>query len=79
MNQFERALLNPTSVYQKPMDVVHDESLSRDQKIQILERWEYDARELQVAEEENMPELTPKEKGSMLSRVIEALIELGAR
>lgn len=79
MNQFKKALLSPTSVYQKPMDVVHDESLSRDQKIQILERWEYDARELQVAEEENMPELTPKEKGSMLSRVIEALIELGAR
>lgn len=78
MSKFEQALLNPTNIYQKPMDVVHDESLSRDQKIQILRQWEYDARELQVAEEENMPELTPREKGSMLSRVLEALNELGA-
>jgi hypothetical protein len=78
MSKFEQALLNPTNVYQNPMDVVKDDSLTRDQKIQILHQWEYDARELQVAEEENMPELTPKEKGNMLSRVLDALHALGA-
>jgi hypothetical protein len=78
MSKFESALLNPTSIYQNPMDVVHDDSLTREQKIKILHQWEYDARELQVAEEENMPELTPKEKGSMLSRVLDALHALGA-
>lgn len=78
MSKLEQALLDPTSVYQLPMDVVRDNSLTREQKIQILHRWEYDARELQVAEEENMPELTSEQHGSMLSRVLDALHELGA-
>jgi len=33
---------------------VAEQSLNTDQKIQILRRWEYDARELAVAEEESM-------------------------
>lgn len=78
MSKLEQALLDPTSVYKHPMDVVRDSSLTREQKIQILHRWEYDARELQVAEEENMPELTSEKQGSMLSRVLDALHELGA-
>jgi len=76
--KFEQALLDPTSVYALPMDVVKDNSLTRDQKIQILHRWEYDAHELQVAEEENMPDLTPKGGSSMMSRVLDALHALGA-
>lgn len=77
MDKFDLALLNPPSVYPLPMDVVKDNSLTREQKIQILHRWEYDARELQIAEEENMPELA-NEHGSMLSYVLEALHHLGA-
>jgi hypothetical protein len=77
MSKFEQALLNPTSIYQLPVEVVQDNSLTREQKIQILHRWEYDARELQIAEEENMPELA-EEKGSMLSRVLDALYSLDA-
>lgn len=78
MNKYDQALLDPTSVYAFPMEVVSDNSLNREQKIQILHRWEYDARELQVAEEENMPDLTQEEKSSMLSRVLDALHALGA-
>lgn len=78
MSKLEDALLDPTSVYDLPIQVVDDESLTREQKIQILHRWEYDARELQVAEEENMPELTKKKHGSHLSLVLEALHKLGA-
>lgn len=78
MTDFQKALLDPTSVYKLPGEVVKDDSLSREQKIQILHRWEYDARELQVAEEENMPELTKHKKGSMLSRVLDALHKLNA-
>jgi len=51
---FKKALLNPTSVFRRPSDVLLAESLSKNQKIQVLRRWEYDARELQVAAEENM-------------------------
>jgi hypothetical protein len=50
----QKALLNPMSIFNDPMDVVRNEDITRDQKIKILRRWEYDARELQVAEEENM-------------------------
>lgn len=77
MSRFDKALLNPTSVYNLPMEVVNDNALTREQKIQILERWEYDARELQIAEEENMPELTTDPHGSMFSRVLDALHALG--
>jgi hypothetical protein len=78
MSKFKQALLDPTSVYKHPMDVVNDNSLSREQKIQVLHRWEYDARELQVAEEENMPDLSGEQRSSMLSRVLDALHNLGA-
>jgi hypothetical protein len=36
------------------MDVATDKRLTTEQKLSILERWEMDARELAVAEEENM-------------------------
>ena len=78
MNKYEQALLDPLSVYTFPMQVVEDASLTREQKIQVLHRWEYDARELQVAEEENMPDLTAEQRTSMLSRVLDALHALGA-
>ena len=54
MIDLERALLVPSSVFKTPEEVLQSEELSREQKIEILRRWEYDARELQVAEEENM-------------------------
>ena len=50
----KQAMLDPTSVFVCPDDVCDEQYLTRDQKIKILRRWEYDARELQVAEEENM-------------------------
>ena len=50
----KQAMLDPTSIFACPSDVCDEQSLTRGQKIKILRRWEYDARELQVAEEENM-------------------------
>ena len=79
MTNIDKALLDPTSVYRKPMDVVKDDTLTREEKIKVLHRWEYDARELQVAEEENMPELTKKKHGDHLSQVLEALHILGSQ
>lgn len=49
-----RILTDPATVYQYPHAVLSDDRLSREEKIQVLERWAFDARELQVAEEENM-------------------------
>ncbi|MBI4524383.1 MAG: hypothetical protein HY695_11305 [Deltaproteobacteria bacterium] len=54
MVDFEKTLVDPEQVFKTPAELLQREDLSREQKIEILKRWEYDARELQVAEEENM-------------------------
>jgi len=50
----DHALLDPAAEFATPDDVVGAAQLSREQKIEILRRWAYDARELAVAEEEGM-------------------------
>ena len=75
MNDVKQAMLDPTSVFKDPTEVVSDENLSRDQKIEILRRWEYDARQLEVAEEEaGMAVRRP----DMFDRVLQPLHTLGA-
>lgn len=69
---FEKAILNPGSEFACPEDVLNQQTMTREQKIKILRRWEYDARELEVAEEENMGGGPP----SMLSDILAALHQL---
>ncbi len=70
----DKARLDPTAVFPSPEAVVEHPRLAREQKIDILERWEYDARQLEVAEAENLGGGEP----SMLERVLQALAALGA-
>ena len=56
---YDRALLAPDEVFQQPMDVVTTESMTPVQKLTILKHWEADARDLQVATEENMSGPSP--------------------
>jgi len=70
----EQAMLDPTSAFACPDDVCNESSLTRDQKIKILLRWEYDTRELGVAEEENMGGGPPSD----LDQVLKALRRLDA-
>lgn len=65
MTDIEKALHDPGAVYQYPRHVLADEALTKSQKKQILEQWLVDAKNLAVAEEENMAGDGP----SMLSRV----------
>jgi hypothetical protein len=51
----ELAQLDPGSVFETPSDVIQCGALSRQQKIAILHRWQYDAAESAVALEEGMP------------------------
>lgn len=74
MNDFEKAMKDPVGVYKSPENVLKDDALTKEQKIKVLRQWEYDARDLMVAEEENMPE----GEENMLKRVLDALHELGA-
>jgi len=70
----EQAMLDPASVFKSPDDVCEEASLTREQKIKILRRWEYDARELEVCEEENMGGGPP----DVLDKVLAALHKLDA-
>lgn len=69
-------MLDPTSVFGDPFDVVRSGAITREQKIEILRRWEYDAKELVVADEENM--INDSQKPDLLSRIHDALYQLGA-
>jgi hypothetical protein len=69
----QQALNDPASVFAAPSDVVRSEDVSREQKIRILRRWEYEARSLEVAQDENMMGGT----SSRLAEVLDALHSLG--
>ncbi len=70
MIDVKKAMLDPTMVFKEPKEVVATDELTRDQKIEILRRWEYDARQLEVAEEEaGMAVRRPE----MFDRVVQAL------
>ena len=52
--QVESAISDPTRHYERPMDVVHDDSLDAEEKRKILESWKKDAELLSTAQDENM-------------------------
>lgn len=54
MIDIETARLNPLEYFERPADVLTAKGLKKNQRIDILRQWEYDARLLEVAAEENM-------------------------
>jgi hypothetical protein len=70
---YEEALKDPASFFDAPHDVVEAAGLERAQRIEILKRWESDARQLMVASDENMP----GGEHQQLQAVHEALRSLG--
>ena len=52
---FDKVKLNTAAVFKSPQEVVSSQELSREQKLEILRRWEQDARLMEVADEESMP------------------------
>ena len=75
MIDLKKAMLDPTQVFDEPEEVVANNELTRDQKIEILRRWEYDAHQLEVAEEEAGMAVRHPE---MFDLVVQALHALGA-
>ena len=74
--KFDDMLLDPANAFDSPDQVVTAEQLSREQKVQILRRWDNDARQLMAAQSEGM---TSADSGSgVLKQVQEALATLGA-
>jgi len=70
-----KALLNPALVFLGPEDVLKRDELTREQKIEVLRRWKFDALQLQVADEENM---RSEQSSDILDRVLQALHALNA-
>ena len=75
MIDLNKAMLDPGSVFVEPKEVVTSEELTREQKIEILRRWEYDAHQMEVAEEEAGMALRCPE---LFDLVIQALHTLGS-
>jgi len=70
------ALVDPAAVFRSPEDVLSRHDFTLEQKVEILRRWEYDAHEVEVAEEEGMGNEPPTD---LLDRILRALHALGAR
>ena len=70
--RLRRALLDPPDIFENPADILADAKLTKGQKIEVLRRWEYDACEVSVAEEEGMP----AKDGEMLQQILRALHDL---
>lgn len=68
------ALLDPSIVFACPSEVVAADGITSAQKMEILRRWEYDVREEEVAQEENMSGNLPVS----LSHILDAINQLGA-
>ncbi len=69
---YDQALLTPESIFTNPMDVVKTKSLTPEQKMTVLKRWEANSKDLEVAAGESMT-------GGVRSRLAEvgaAIVEL---
>ena len=51
---YDQALLTPQKIFDLPMEVVETDSMTTNQKLKVLKRWEADANDLEVAANENM-------------------------
>jgi hypothetical protein len=68
----EKACLDPAAVFDTPEEVEQHPDLSKEKKIEILRRWEYDESEIEVAADEGMP----GGDSELLQRVLLALDRL---
>jgi hypothetical protein len=67
--------LNPGRYYRAPSDVSRDRRFTDEERLQILEAWERDARALSVADDEGMTGSEP----TRLREVVEARAEIEKR
>ena len=71
----DKAQSDPSSVFEKPADVVVSADLTAQEKTKVLQEWELEARLLEVATEEGM---NMKVEPSVLPEVKAAQQKIGA-
>lgn len=72
-SELEKALFDPAASFRSPADVLTSQRFNKEDKIEILRRWEYDATEMSVASEEGM---TGSNGDELLQQIVSALREL---
>ena len=70
---FDKAKLDPASVFHAPKDVLHAQGLSAEDKKSILVRWQEDAEALMRATGEGMPPEGQRSPAELLRAVHEAM------
>jgi len=80
----EKAKTNPSSVFDKPEDVVTNKDLQPGEKVKVLQEWELEARLIDVAIDEGMSKEGEEESNkvaakSLLPEVKKAQQDLGAK
>lgn len=71
-------MVDPSSYFGSPDEVLRNAGLSRETKIEILCRWAYDTAELAVAEEEGMGGGEPPDLGAV-RRALDEVAGAGAQ
>ena len=77
MIDIQKAKNNPANLFNRPKDIVNNNAITKKDKIDILNRWAYDERELEVAEEENMSRAEDDYHAHLLDEILLCLLELG--
>jgi hypothetical protein len=73
---------NPATAFARPVDVVNDPKLSKGEKVEALDTWEQDARQLMTASNEGMPgpaEGLDSDDHHQMGQVVRAKETIGAR
>lgn len=78
---FDKALLDVSKVFDAPEDI-GSADLTREQKLRLLQQWEYDLQLLMVAAEENMPSQgktsEPGRTAELMQRIHKIVAQMGA-
>ncbi len=71
-NHFDKCRTDPSGMFHLPRNVLDDNQLTKQQKLEILHQWAYDARQCLIAEEENMSDGT----NNILQQILDAIHQI---
>jgi len=72
VKKLKQALVNPAAVFAEPKEVVVNPTFSRQQKIDVLRRWEHDTRLFQASAKQRLTDASEE----LLGKILESLHEL---
>jgi hypothetical protein len=76
---FDKAVLDVSKAFDSPEDICQHTDLTREQKLKLLQQWEYDLQLLLVAAEENMPSQDKTSEAGNTAELIRRIHKLVAQ